>query len=129
MGYELMEIHYSGGSHASHVPTATVRIKTLDGSVVTEAATSETGNGPVDAAFKAIQRAIKINVELVEFFVSSIGPGSEAIGKVIVRIKDNDDVYEDSGLSTDIIIASAEAFVNALNNKVAFEATVVAHTV
>mgnify|MGYP001578382409 FL=1 len=127
-GYQLIHVQYSGGKDyvggKDSIPTATVQMKKPDGSEVTEAAV---GNGPVDAVFKAIQRALGIRVELLEFSVSAISSGSEAIGKVVVQIKDDGAEHEGSALGTDIIVASAEAFVDALN--AAFEVAVVAHTV
>ena len=122
--YEVVKVHYSGGK--SSIPTATVTVKGPDGSEVTEAAV---GNGPVDAVFKAIQRALGLQVELLEFSVSAINSGSESVGKVVVRIKDNGVEHEGSALDTDIIVASAEAFIVALNKQTAFNAEVAAHTV
>ena len=122
-GYQLTHIQYSGGRDS--IPTATVKVKKPDGSEVVEAASS--GNGPVDAVFNAIQRALGICIELVEFSVEATSPGSEAEGKVVVRVHQNGIVYEGSGLGTDIIVASAEAFVDALNKK-AFEVVVAVHS-
>lgn len=123
--YELANIQYSGGKQS--VPTATVRVKKPDDSEVTEAAIS--GNGPVDATFKAIQRALGIHMELVDFSITAVSSGSEAVGQVSVSIKENGATHKGEAFGTDIIVASAQAFLDALNKKVAFDHTVTVHTI
>lgn len=125
IGCEILYAQYSGSTGSE--PTAAVRIKKPDGSEVIEAAVS--GNGPVDAVSKAIQRALSIVFELVDFSISIVGHGSEAAGEVTVKLQENDDTYEGSASGTDIIIASAEALMDALNKKIAFDASVTTHTV
>lgn len=111
--YEVPYVQYSGGK--SSIPTATVTVKKPDGLEVTEAAT---GNGPVDAVFKAIQRALGMTIEIQEFSVSALRPGSSAEGRAVARIKHDGVEYEGAGVDTDIIVASARAVVDALNNPV-----------
>ncbi|OHA70555.1 MAG: hypothetical protein A3D64_01740 [Candidatus Wildermuthbacteria bacterium RIFCSPHIGHO2_02_FULL_49_9] len=124
MPYRVIQVQYSGGSESA--PTAAVKLVKLDGKEVTDATT---GNGPVDAVFKAIQRALGFKLELVDFTVSASSLGSEASGQVVVCIQKNGQAHEGTGLGTDIIVASAEAFVEALNKMEKFEAAVAAHTV
>lgn len=124
-GYQVIHVQYSGGNES--IPTATVKLKRPDGLEVSEAAAS--GNGPVDAVFKAIQRTLEIRIEFLDFSVSAISSGSEAVGRVTVQIKDNGEMHEGVGLGTDIIVASAEALIDALNKKALFEATVATHTI
>lgn len=125
-GYQLMHVQYSGGKDyvegKNSIPNATVRMRKPDGSEVVEAAT---GNGPVDAVITAIQRALGIHVELEDFFVSAINSGSEAEGEVGMGVKDDGTVHKASARNTDIVIASAEAFVQALNK---FEGVVAVHS-
>lgn len=123
--YQVVAVKYARGMN--FVPTVTVQLKKPDASEVIEADVS--GNGPVDAAFKAIQRALGITIELEDFKVSALGSGSDAEGQVDVQIKDNGSTHKGQGRSTDIIIASVNAFVDALNKKAQFDAVVVAHTV
>lgn len=93
------------------VPTATVRIKTAGG-IVEEAAT---GDGPVDAVFRAIDRVTGIECTLKDYIVHAITPGKTAIGEVSVTLEIEDGRTTGRGSSTDIIEASARAYVNALN--------------
>ena len=78
------------------------------------------GNGPIDAAFLAVEKVIGTNYELDDFRISSITRGQEAMGEALVRLRSRGKVYSGSGVSTDIIGASLRAYVNALN-KIVFE--------
>ena len=93
------------------VPTATVRIRFND-EMREEAAT---GDGPVDAVFRAIDRATGITTTLQEYNVLSVTPGKQALGEVSVMLRIDDVNYIGKGSSTDILEASARAYVNALN--------------
>lgn len=78
------------------------------------------GNGPIDAAFLAVEKVIGTNYELDDFRISSVTRGQEAMGEALVRLRSRGKVYSGSGVSTDIIGASLRAYVNALN-KIVFE--------
>jgi 2-isopropylmalate synthase len=93
------------------VPTATVRI--LSGSERYEEAA--TGDGPVDAIFNAIDRALGITTKLLEYVVQAVTPGKQAIGEVSVSVEIDKRKFVGRGASTDILEASARAYVNALN--------------
>lgn len=93
------------------VPTATIRLKS-DETVHEEAAT---GDGPVDAIFKAIDRATNITTILKEYIVQAVTPGKQALGEVTVTLDINEKNYVGRGSSTDILEASALAYVNAIN--------------
>ena len=93
------------------VPTATIRIK-RDEEIVEEAST---GDGPVDAIFRAIDRAIGITTVLKEYIVHAVTPGKQAMGEVSVELEIENKHYTGRGSSTDILEASALAYVNALN--------------
>jgi 2-isopropylmalate synthase len=72
----------------------------------------------VDATFKAIDRAIGIEVTLKDYYLRAVTSGKDALGEVTVKIGKNGDVYIGRGLSTDIIEASAKAYINAINKMV-----------
>ncbi|MBK5241750.1 2-isopropylmalate synthase [Clostridium sp.] len=73
------------------------------------------GYGPVDATFNAIEKAIGTNIILKDYYLKAVGGGRDALGEVIVKIEKDSNIYVGNGVSTDIIEASAKAFVNALN--------------
>jgi 2-isopropylmalate synthase len=98
------------------VPTATVRI-TSGGERHEEAAT---GDGPVDAIFNAIDRALGITTKLLEYVVQAVTPGKQAIGEVSVSLEIEGRKFVGRGASTDILEASARAYVTALNRWKAF---------
>lgn len=78
-----------------------------------EAAAS--GNGPVDAAIKAMKQIIKRNMTLQEFTIQAISRGSDDVGKVHMQVEHNGGVYYGFGANTDIVAASLEAYVDAIN--------------
>lgn len=78
------------------------------------------GDGPIDAAFLAVERVIGTHYELDDFRIASVTRGQEAMGEALVRLRSNGRVYSGSGASTDIIGASLKAYVTALN-KIVFE--------
>jgi 2-isopropylmalate synthase len=105
---ELVQV--SCGSNAK--PTATVTLRTPDGEELTDAAI---GTGPVDAVYKAINRVVNVPNELIEFSVQSVTAGIDAIGEVTIRLRYESKVFSGHAANTDIIVASAQAYVNALN--------------
>lgn len=76
------------------------------------------GAGPVDAVYKAIELLTKVKASLVDYSIQAITGGTDALGEVIVRIKDNDKIYVGHGADTDIIVASAKAYLAAINRLV-----------
>ena len=106
----------SCGNH--EIPTATVRLVTPDGNSVTDAAT---GTGPVDAVYMAINRIVKVPNKLTEFRVDAVTEGIDALGDVTIRVAKEDKTYVGRGSDTDIIVASAKAYMNALNRLLATE--------
>ena len=78
------------------------------------------GDGPIDAALLAIEQVIGTHYELDDFRISSVTRGQEALGEALVRLRSRGRVYSGSGVSTDIIGASINAYINALN-KIVFE--------
>lgn len=92
-------------------PRASVKLL-LNGKI--KAATA-TGNGPVDAAFGAINKIINKKVQLEEFLIQAITKGSDDIGKVHIQVSYKGAYYYGFGTDTDIIVASAKAYLNVLN--------------
>lgn len=107
--FRLESLQVAGGTHLS--PTATVRIL-RDGEPVTESAL---GDGMVDAVFGAIIRATGVEASLASFNIAAVTEGSEALGDVTAQIEIEGDRYTGRGISTDIVEASARAFLSAIN--------------
>jgi 2-isopropylmalate synthase len=112
--YHLDHVEVSSGNH--NIPTATVRLINPSGQAVADAAL---GTGPVDAVYEAINRIVKVPNKLTEFTVKSVTEGIDAIGEVLIRIESNGASYTGRGADTDIIVASAKAYMNALNRLLA----------
>ena len=107
--FELDYIQVVSGTRIS--PTTTVGIRTEDG-VVERAST---GDGPVDAAFKAINQVVDIQLNLIDYQIRSVTEGEDAIGEVSLKVQDNGNIITGHGASTDIIEASARAYIHAVN--------------
>jgi 2-isopropylmalate synthase len=107
--YKLEHITVTCGSFA--VATATVQME-IDGKPVR---TAELGDGPVDSAFKAIRKLTKSKAKLTQYNVGSITGGTDAQGEVTVRVEESGYTVVGKGASTDIIVASAKAYIHALN--------------
>lgn len=108
--FRLEMVQVSCGDRA--YPTATVRLRNPQGEDLTDAAT---GTGPVDAVYKAINRVVNVPNQLIEFSVQSVTAGIDAIGEVTIRLKYGSRIFSGHAGNTDIIVASAQAYVNALN--------------
>jgi 2-isopropylmalate synthase len=108
--FVLDYLHTSSGHGI--VPTATVRIKRPDGLVIQEAAC---GDGPVDAATKAIDKVVGFKAKMMDYNLHALTSGKDAQGEVTVRIEEGGMIILGRGASTDIIEASAKAYLNALN--------------
>ena len=113
--YHLDRLQVTCGDRG--IPTATVRLIAPDGQVLADAAL---GTGPVDAVCKAINRLVGVPNTLTEFSVKSVTEGIDAIGEVLIRIESEGVTYTGRGADTDIIVASAKAYMNALNRLLAF---------
>ena len=93
------------------VPTATIRLDIAGEKFDATAA----GNGPVDAAIKAVKQIVRRQVTVDEFLIQAITRGSDDVGKVHMQVEYENNVYHGFGAHTDIITASVEAFLDALN--------------
>ena len=78
------------------------------------------GDGPIDAAFLAIERITGQHYELDDFQIQSVTEGREAMGQTVVKLRSSGKVYSGRGISTDIVGASIQAYINALN-KIVYE--------
>ncbi|MCL2706916.1 MAG: 2-isopropylmalate synthase [Dehalococcoidia bacterium] len=112
--YHLERIQVTCGDRG--IPTAAVKLIGPNGE---ELADASLGTGPVDAAYKAINRIVKVPNKLTEFSVNSITAGIDAIGEVLIRIEADGISYTGRGADPDIVVASAKAYMNALNRLLA----------
>jgi 2-isopropylmalate synthase len=78
------------------------------------------GDGPIDAAFLAIENVIGRHYELDDFQIQAVTEGREAQGDAVVKLRANGKLYSGRGLSTDIIEASIRAYLSAVN-KIVYE--------
>ncbi len=108
-GYKLESFRVETGKNIP--PSATVLIKKGK----KEFEFTGTGNGPVDAIFNAIDTAIGIKTKLENYVIHGVGSGRDAQGQVRVVLKIGENKYAGRGDSTDIIEASAKAYLNAVN--------------
>ena len=107
--YKLAYVHVASGSDT--VPTATIRLS-KEGKELQDAAC---GDGPVDACYKTIDRLTGISPELLDYGLHSVTKGKDALGEVTVRLRRQGVEVSGRGASTDIIEASAKAYLNAVN--------------
>lgn len=107
--YHLEHVEVWCGDHS--IPTATVKLRGPDG----ERSDAAIGTGPVDSVYKAINRIVQVPNRLTEFTVKSVTEGIDAMGEVLIRIESDGVTYTGRGASTDIIVACAKAYMNALN--------------
>lgn len=107
--FSMTYLNVSSGT--SSVPTATVKIK-VGGKTRQEAAC---GDGAVDAATRAIDRIVGYKIKLDEFHLDAITEGREALGKVKIIARSTEGVFTGIGTSTDIVEASARAYMDVVN--------------
>jgi 2-isopropylmalate synthase len=115
--FAMEDIQVTCGRHG--MPTATVRLRGPDGQSKVHAAV---GTGPVDAAYKAIDSIVQAANTLVEYNVHAVTEGIDALGEVTVRLQSQEPephTYGGHGADVDIIVASAKAYLAALNKLVA----------
>jgi 2-isopropylmalate synthase len=107
--YQLEYFHINTGTAA--IPTATVRLR-VDG---TSKESASVGDGPVDAVYKALTSITHSSVRLLKYDIRSVTSGAEAMGEATVQLEQDDFKVIGRGTSTDIIEASAKAYVDGLN--------------
>lgn len=107
--YQLAGLSVSSGMKKE--PKAAIMMK-VKGKIVRKTAT---GDGPVDATYKAIASITKTKSKLLKFEVKGITGGTDALGEVMVSLEENGKTVRGNGTDTDIIVAAAKAYINALN--------------
>ena len=111
--FRLEYLHVSSGTDT--IPAATVKLADGD-RILME---SGNGDGPVDAVFNAIAKITQVPVSVTDYSVQSVTRGKEALGEAFVKLDVGGKVVTGKGASTDIIEASAKAYLNALNKHLA----------
>ena len=107
--YKLVYLNVVSGNTA--IPTATMQME-IDGAIIQDAGF---GIGPVDATFAAIRKITKTNYFLQKYAVNAVTGGADAQGEVDVQLKYDDHTVVGRGAHPDIMVASAKAYINALN--------------
>ena len=110
--YKLIDVEFKGGSEAEPWARVFMEIQGVEKSA------ESTGDGPVNAAIEAVKQLTgKTVVRLQDYELSAVSGGSDAQGKVSLSINEDGVVSRGQGRHTDVVVASAEAFVNALNQQ------------
>jgi 2-isopropylmalate synthase len=107
--YQLQYMHIEGGTEKT--PRAIIRLKIKDKAIQQEA----TGDGPVDACYKAIDKITGLKGILLDYGIRSITSGKDAIGEAYIKLNIKGRIVSGRGTSTDVIEASARAYLNAIN--------------
>ena len=107
-------LHFQVQSGDSIVPTATVRLTYMG----EERTATSTGNGPVDATIKAIQKALDLKPKLLDYSIKALTPDTEALAEARVVLELNEIRASGRGTDTDVIKASVYAFIDALNRAI-----------
>ena len=92
--------------------TAIVKLLDTEGTIHEQVAL---GDGPVDAAYKAIDQIAGMHLSLSDYRINSVSDGEDALGEVTVKVTSGDRTVRGRGLSTDVIESSILAFINAIN--------------
>lgn len=108
--WELTGVQVTSGTNA--IPTATVTLRDSNGQTIRDASI---GDGPVDAIYSALQRLTGVHCSLTDYRIRAISRGTEAQGEVQVELEHSGRKVRGRGLSTDILEASARAYLAAIN--------------
>ena len=111
--WQLVSLSATSGTNIA--PKATVAIKSK-GKAFEK---SSSGDGPVDACYKAIESIVNVKGELLDYAIQSVTRGKDALGEVTVKVRIKGKKYIAHGASTDILEASAKAYLNAINKMIA----------
>ena len=107
--YKLVHVQILSGTKAT--PMAALKIQ-RDKEIIEEAAT---GNGPIDEAYKSIERIVGHKFQLIEFGMNAVTSGQDAVGEARVRVRSNGTIFAGGASSTDIIEAAIKAYLSAIN--------------
>jgi 2-isopropylmalate synthase len=108
--WELVGLQVTAGSNT--IPTATVTLKDKSGVIAQDASI---GDGPVDAIYSTIQRLTGVRCALTNYRIRAVSKGKEAMGEVQIELEHSDKTIRGRGISTDILEASALAYLSAIN--------------
>ena len=114
--YELVALQVTCGDGV--IPTATVKLRHENRAILMDA---DTGNGPVDAVYRAINRIVRVPNDLTEISLQSVTEGTDAQAAITIRVRAGDDIFTGHAAHTDIIVAAAKAYLSALNKLLAKE--------
>lgn len=109
--WQIISLQTTAGTEGV-IPTATIKLKDSNGNIYQDAAT---GDGPIDAVYSAIQRITGVQTKLKDYRIRAITSGKDAQGEVNIEVEIDGIVIRGRGVSTDIIDASAKAYINAIN--------------
>ena len=112
--FSVESLHISSGTHT--VAMASVRLRDAKGKLLEDAAT---GDGPIDALYKTMERLIGVKANLTDYRVRAVSVGKDAQGEVTVGLEIKGCQVTGRGVDTDIILASANAYLNAMNKALA----------
>ncbi|MCM3086915.1 2-isopropylmalate synthase [Bhargavaea ginsengi] len=110
--YELSGVQLSSGT--ANIPTATITVVRPDGETITEAAT---GTGSVESIFNALERIVSEKVHILDYRVSSVGKGRDALGEAVVKVLIGEEEITGRDAAQDVLEATANAYLNAINRK------------
>ena len=110
--YKLVSFYVLSGNRVT--PSATVTLKHKGKNLIA----NSTGDGPVDACYKAIDKITGMKGKLLDYQIRSVTSGKDALGEVSVKMESNGRVFSGRGSSTDIIEASIKAYINVVNKLV-----------
>ncbi|MGE7624122.1 2-isopropylmalate synthase [Viridibacillus sp. NPDC096237] len=111
--YELKSVQVQYGTE--NIPTATVQVIQPDGEEVTVAST---GSGSVEAIFNTLELLINSKVEILDYRVTSVGKGRDALGEAVINLTYNDQIVTGRDAAQDVLEASAKAYLNAINRQI-----------
>ena len=114
MAYRLIDYKLNSGNIVGN--TCQVRLKKFSSETVTGIAL---GDGPIDAAFSAINNAVKEDFTLLNYSIEAVTGGTDAQGAASVKISFKDSTFKGYGVSMNIFEASIYAYINAINNALA----------
>jgi len=107
--WEFVDVSYQSGTTVK--PQISITL-TSEGKEYTKAST---GDGPVDACYKAIEALTKVKCTLLDYAIKSVTQGQDALGEVTVKVQVKEKTVIAQGTSTDIVEASVKAYINAIN--------------
>ncbi len=117
--YKIEALHLETGHGIK--PTAEITVSRQDEEKINK---KLSGNGPVDAIFKTIDSIVgkdKLAIELLDYIVHAVTKGTDALGEVTVRIKKDSSIFTGYGADTDVMVASAQAYLNAINKLITYQ--------